>query len=121
MKYLILLLALVSIQVQADTKLGLILFSPHFNDQPLIVNETPNGIYIEHNGYGIGNLTNSYGDNSSFIYKKYDLIDSVTVNLGVISGYEKDTRNINGLLPLVSISYKYKIFTASIISNAAVF
>ena len=119
MRIIILVLMMISFNAQADTKIGLILYAPHF-DRDNITNNTPEGIYIEHDGYGIGNLTNSYSDNSSFVYKRFDLMESISVNLGVIDGYEKNVYNMDGFLPLVSINYEYKVFTASVIANAVV-
>lgn len=90
-----------------DLKIGLLLNSYHFDRPPEgITNEQNTGAYLESDKYAGGAYKNSYGDDSLFFTRKFDTpIEDLDLFLGAATGYGKDDRSIDGILPMAGGSY----------------
>jgi len=71
----------------ADTAIGVLLASHHF-DSGYNYNESHAGVYIRHNNWSIGTFTNSYNDQSTFV--GYRAVEGTHFDLSfaVANGYD---------------------------------
>lgn len=104
----------------ADLFVGTVTASKHFTGKAEDPNEMHGGVYFKYRGIAAGTFTNSHGDSSVFMAKQFHLNRRWSYSLGVVDGYEEDTDNYKGYLPLAFLTYKVKALTFSAIPDALV-
>jgi len=98
MKHLLLILSLITTQVNADTFATITLASKHLNSTDR--NEKNLGLGINHNGYLLGFYKNSFKNNTTYIGKEF-VTDEATLQwglqVGLIKGYADEEIGVESL------------------------
>ena len=108
---------------ESEMAIGTILNSYHFSSYNF--NETHGGLYISMNQWTVGTFMNSVDEQSvmvtynSNLYKK----ESFKVDLvaGAANGYERMQYDVNGYLPILGVSAKWKYLKTVLMPNLVAF